>query len=74
MKHIDMRKLPTAAQEERRRQVIGLRERGLSYEAIAAQVGLSQTGGIQYLPALCAGRPPVTGACWRQSKKRPSAR
>jgi transposase len=44
MKHIDMRKLPTAAQEERRRQVIGLRERGLSYEAIAAQVGLSQTG------------------------------
>jgi transposase len=43
MKHIDMRKLPTAAQEERRRQVIGLRERGLSYEAIAAQVGLSQS-------------------------------
>jgi transposase len=39
-----MRKLPAAAQEERRRQVIGLRERGLSYEAIAAQVGLSQTG------------------------------
>lgn len=44
MKHIDMRKLPTAAQEERRRQVIGLRERGLSYKAIAAQVGLSRTG------------------------------
>ena len=39
-----MRKLPAAAQEERRRQVIGLRERGLSYEAIAAQVGLSRTG------------------------------
>jgi transposase len=44
MKHVDMRKLPAAAQEERRRQVIGLRERGLSYRAIAAQVGLSQTG------------------------------
>jgi hypothetical protein len=29
MEHIDMRKLPTAAQEERRRQVIGLRESGL---------------------------------------------
>jgi hypothetical protein len=25
MKHVDMRKLPAAAQEERRRQVIGLR-------------------------------------------------
>ena len=44
MKHVDMRKLPAAAQEERRRQVIGLRERGLTYAAIAAQVGLSRTG------------------------------
>jgi transposase len=44
MKHVDMRKLPAAAQAERRRQVIGLRERGLTYGAIAAQVGLSQTG------------------------------
>jgi transposase len=44
MKHVDMRKLPAAAQEERRRQVIGLRERGLTYQAIAAQVGLSRTG------------------------------
>jgi transposase len=44
MKHIDMRKLPAAAQEERRRQVIGLRESGLTYAAIAAQTGLSQTG------------------------------
>jgi hypothetical protein len=44
MKHIDMRKLPAAAREERRRQVIGLRERGLSDEAIAAPVGLSRTG------------------------------
>jgi transposase len=44
MKHIDMRKLPAAAQEERRRQVIGLREGGTTYAAIAAQVGLSVTG------------------------------
>ncbi len=39
-----MRKLPAAAQEERRRQVIGLRERGLTDGAITAQVGLSRTG------------------------------
>src|SRR5919202_5452261 len=44
MKHVDMRKLAPAAQEERRRQVIGLRQRGVSYAAIAAQIGLSQTG------------------------------
>src|SRR3954453_13330295 len=44
MKHGDMRKLPAAAQEERRRQVIGLRQGGMTYEAIAAQVGLSPTG------------------------------
>src|SRR4051812_40689330 len=44
MKHVDMRKLPAAAQEERRRQVIGLRQAGLTYGAIAAQVGLTQTG------------------------------
>jgi transposase len=44
MEHVDMRKLPAAAQEERRRQVIGLREAGLTYGAIAAQVGLTQTG------------------------------
>jgi transposase len=44
MKHVDMRKLAPAAQEERRRQVIGLRQNGTSYAAIAAQVGLSQTG------------------------------
>src|SRR3569832_96513 len=44
MKHVDMRKLAPAAQEERRRQVIGLRQNGVSYGAIAAQVGLSQTG------------------------------
>ena len=44
MQHVDMRKLPAAAQEERRRQVIGLRQRGLTYGAIATQVGLSPTG------------------------------
>jgi transposase len=44
MKHVDMRKLPAAAQEERRRQVIGLRRRGLTYGEIAGQVGLSRTG------------------------------
>jgi transposase len=44
MKHVDMRKLPAAAQEERRRQVIGLRQAGMSYEAVAAQVGLTRTG------------------------------
>jgi transposase len=44
MDQIDMRKLAPAAQEERRRQVIGLRERGLTYAAIASQVGLTSTG------------------------------
>ena len=44
MKHVDMRKLPAAAQEERRRQVIGLRQAGMTYDAIGAQVGLSPTG------------------------------
>lgn len=44
MKHEDMRKLAPAAQEERRRQVVGLRQSGMSYTAIAAQVGLSPTG------------------------------
>ena len=44
MKHVDMRRLPAAAQEERRRQVIGLRQGGMTYEAIAAQAGLSPTG------------------------------
>jgi transposase len=44
MKHVDMRKLPAAAQEERRRQVIGLRQAGMVPDAIAAQVGLTRTG------------------------------
>ena len=39
-----MRKLPAAAQEERRRQVVGLRQRGMTYQAIAELVGLSPTG------------------------------
>src|SRR3954468_20798400 len=42
MKHIDMRCLTPAAQEERRRQVIGLRESGLTHAAIGRQVGLSR--------------------------------
>ena len=41
-----MRKLPAAAQEERRRQAVGLRQRGLTYRAIAEQVGPSRTGTI----------------------------
>src|ERR671939_1319362 len=44
MKHVDMRMLPAAAQEERRRQVIGRRQAGQTYDAIAAQVGLTRTG------------------------------
>ena len=39
-----MRKLSAAAQEERRRQVIGLRQSGMTYKAIAELVGLSPTG------------------------------
>src|ERR687884_1268827 len=44
MRHVDMRKLPAAAQEERRRQVIGLRRSGMTYQEIADLVGLSPTG------------------------------
>jgi transposase len=44
MKHVDMRSLAPAAQEERRRQMIGLQETGLTHEAIARQVGLSRNG------------------------------
>ena len=44
MKHVDMRSLTAEAQEERRRQVIGLRQAGQTYAAIAAQVGLTPTG------------------------------
>src|SRR5215218_1509519 len=44
MKHVDMRSLTPEAQEERRRQVIGLRQAGQTFAAIAAQVGLTPTG------------------------------
>jgi hypothetical protein len=44
MKHVDMRRLPAGAQEARRRQVVGLRRAGLTYDAIAAQAGLTRTG------------------------------
>src|ERR687894_1344415 len=44
MEHVDMRKLPAPAQEERRRQVVGLRQAGMTYDAVAAQVGLTRTG------------------------------
>ena len=44
MVHVDMRKLPAAAQEERRRQVVGLRESRLTFAAIAAQTGLTENG------------------------------
>ena len=44
MRHVDMRRLPAAAQEERRRQVIGLSQGGMTHAAIAAQVGLTRTG------------------------------
>jgi transposase len=44
MQHIDMRSLAPAAQEERRRQVVGLRESGLTYKAIGQVVGLTRNG------------------------------
>lgn len=39
-----MRTLSFEAREERRRQVVGLRRQGWTYEAIAEQTGLSRTG------------------------------
>ena len=44
MQRQDMRTLSPEAREERRRQVVGLRRRGWTYEAIAEQTGLSRTG------------------------------
>ncbi|MBL8436684.1 MAG: IS630 family transposase [Zoogloeaceae bacterium] len=44
MKREDMRSLSFEAREERRRQVVGLRRRGWTYEAIAEETGLSRTG------------------------------
>src|SRR5215210_531139 len=55
MRHVDMRKLPAAAQEERRRQAVGLRQAGLTYRAIAEQVGLSRTGVIDICRRFAAG-------------------
>ena len=84
MKHVDMRKLPAAAQEERRRQVIGLRDSGLTYDAIAAQVGLTRTGvfdicrrfaeqGLAGLASGPRGRHPARDGFSRPSRKRRSA-
>lgn len=50
-----MRKLPAAAQEERRRQVIGLRQRGMTYQEIADLVGLSRTGVFNICQRFDAG-------------------
>jgi len=44
MVHVDMRKPLAAAQEEGRRQVVGLREGGLTRDAIAVQTGLTRNG------------------------------
>ena len=44
MERKDMRKLSFEAREERRRQVVGLRRRGWTYDAIAEETGLSRTG------------------------------
>jgi transposase len=84
MKHVDMRKLAPAAQEERRRQVIGLRQNGAGYAVIAAQVGLSQTGvfdicqrfaikGEKGLVSGKRGRKPVSSACWMRHRRQRSS-
>ena len=83
MVHRDMGKLPAAAQEERRRQVVGLRESGLTYAAIAAQTGLTANGvsGIcrryaeRGFVGLASGRrgparPLARGGCCRRGRKR----
>jgi transposase len=44
MHHEDARTLPSAAQEEKRKQVVRLRLRGWTYDAIAEAVGLTRTG------------------------------
>lgn len=44
MKKPDMRSLSSEAREERRRQVIGLRQRGWTYDQIATQMNLSRAG------------------------------
>lgn len=80
MTHVDMRKLVPAAQEERRRQVIGLRECGLTYGAIAVQTGLTQTGvfnicqrfaaaGMAGIASQPRGPAPGTGALLRMEQE-----
>ncbi len=78
MVHVDMRSLTPAAQEERRRQVIGLRESGLTYEAIARQVGLSAkrackiVGGWSQSPRRAAAAPsPASPAAPPLARPRP---
>ncbi|WP_332451928.1 helix-turn-helix domain-containing protein, partial [Burkholderia ubonensis] len=44
MEKRDMRSLPREAREERRRQVINLRNRGWTYDEIAEHTDLSGTG------------------------------
>ena len=63
-----MRKLPAAAQEERRRQVIGLRQAGLTYRAIAEQVGLSRTGVIDICRRFAAASRTSNG-CWTRRRR-----
>src|ERR671939_468381 len=58
MDHIDMRKLAPAAQEERRRQVIRLRQHGMTYQAIADQAGFSRTGVFNICQRFAQQGPP----------------
>ncbi len=55
MEMIDMRKLTPEARQERRRQVIRLRRAGWTYEAIAADLGLSRTGVFDICKRFDAG-------------------
>ena len=50
-----MRKLTPEARQERRRQVIKLRRAGWTYEAIAANLGLSRTGVFDICKRFDAG-------------------
>ena len=85
MRHVDMRKLPAAAQEERRRQVIGLRQRGMTYPEIADLVGLSPTGvlnichrfaaeGRKGWSASHAAASRASSACWTRRRRRRARR
>ena len=86
MRHLDVRKLPAAAQEERRRQVIGLRQRGMTYQEIADLVGLSPTGVLNICHRFVAkgakelvskprgGASLASSACWTRRRRRRSRR